>query len=943
MAEKGIKQRIELEGEKQYSQAINEARRNLRTLRSELKAETAELGANATAQQKNEAKTKSLQKQIKEQEKVVQAYRDALKEVKEKYSDNADAIAQYEQKLNDARTALANMKNSLEQVGNAYRSVNEGAKSGIVENKALADSFDGIVDSAQKMGESIGNVFGGIVGTIKDSVGAVWGELMDIAARANNWTDLASYMNTSTVEIEKWDRAISAAQGDFGKFTTAATKLLYGGKTKDITDWFHISDENYTDDLKYTVAVLQQMVNMKDEMQANGTWKQAISDIFGSKMPKEISWFIDNWGTIQDNLGQFDAENGGAGLGEDQLSTMNELWLQVGLLRESWKAFKDEVATTLFGQISLNVVGNLQGAVDALIAFMNADPNTAEGQAARLQAIEDFKDNITAAFTALGEAIAAAGEALEQAGEAMQGSENGWVKLLGTVLDALGKAMEWIADPEHAEAVKTFFITLGGIWAGAQFASGVANIVKLANSFKTLNTNRALLNALNGNGGSGGTGTPGGTGGAGGPQTVSTETVTNQTVTNATATNFTATNMTVPTETVSNATVANMVVENMVGGQNGLPGANNSGGNPVISNDGSGGMPSLPYGGSNTGLNGFVPVTLPSGGGSALPGGGGGDMYLPNVENVNLSGSQPQLNLPEGDNSIRLDPSEFSIDGENLQPTTTSPNGGGDGSSVLSALEGLAGPAIGTTLGLLALGGIAYGAAQGNWQYAGVANPYQYSSADNKETLEAAVNGILYRNTMNGRWSVGYLAANAKTPEDFVRLFDYEDANGGQMNWLEAVMGGRDQMAQAAIYEIMRGAYGQDFTRNLSPELKSLLEDQGASAYMALGNIDYTSLITGMREFFKDYGAFDEDKNWYIPSSDWWLGGSGSGGTTDENGISRGDVEGLKGIPAGVETAAEAGVRKGISGLRVEIDGQEAGRILAPYVSQEIAREVQLQ
>ena len=223
MAEKGIKQRIELEGEKQYSQAINEARRNLRTLRSELKAETAELGANATAQQKNEAKTKSLQKQIKEQEKVVQAYRDALKEVKEKYSDNADAIAQYEQKLNDARTALANMKNSLEQVGNAYRSVNEGAKSGIVENKALADSFDGIVDSAQKMGESIGNVFGGIVGTIKDSVGAVWGELMDIAARANNWTDLASYMNTSTVEIEKWDRAISAAQGDFGKFTTAAT------------------------------------------------------------------------------------------------------------------------------------------------------------------------------------------------------------------------------------------------------------------------------------------------------------------------------------------------------------------------------------------------------------------------------------------------------------------------------------------------------------------------------------------------------------------------------------------------------------------------------------------------------------------------------------------------------------------------------------------------
>ena len=42
-----IKQRIELEGEKEYNAALAEARRNLKTLRSELKAETAELGSNA--------------------------------------------------------------------------------------------------------------------------------------------------------------------------------------------------------------------------------------------------------------------------------------------------------------------------------------------------------------------------------------------------------------------------------------------------------------------------------------------------------------------------------------------------------------------------------------------------------------------------------------------------------------------------------------------------------------------------------------------------------------------------------------------------------------------------------------------------------------------------------------------------------------------------------
>ena len=41
-----------------------------------------------------------------------------------------------------------------------------------------------------------------------------------------------------------------------------------------------------------------------------------------------------------------------------------------------------------------------------------------------------------------------------------------------------------------------------------------------------------------------------------------------------------------------------------------------------------------------------------------------------------------------------------------------------------------------------------------------------------------------------------------------------------------------------------------------------------------------------------------------------------------------------------MEAAAKKGVAAGVKGLRVEIDGQAAGRILAPYVSQEIARSI---
>ena len=52
-----IKQKIVLEGEKEYSSAIKTANRNLKTLQSALKAETAELGKNATEQQKAAVKS----------------------------------------------------------------------------------------------------------------------------------------------------------------------------------------------------------------------------------------------------------------------------------------------------------------------------------------------------------------------------------------------------------------------------------------------------------------------------------------------------------------------------------------------------------------------------------------------------------------------------------------------------------------------------------------------------------------------------------------------------------------------------------------------------------------------------------------------------------------------------------------------------------------------
>ena len=191
--ESKIRQRIELEGEKEYNAALAEARRNLKTLRSELKAETAELGANATAQQKSEVKTRNLQKQIKEQEKVVKTYRDALAEVKKKYGDNDEAVAKWEQKLNEARATLAGMKNSLDQVDTSMKKLDADAQMGTVAAKSFADSIGRIGDIGNSVADSIEGIFTNVVNSVRETITAIWGDIVDLAARSNSMVDLAGY------------------------------------------------------------------------------------------------------------------------------------------------------------------------------------------------------------------------------------------------------------------------------------------------------------------------------------------------------------------------------------------------------------------------------------------------------------------------------------------------------------------------------------------------------------------------------------------------------------------------------------------------------------------------------------------------------------------------------------------------------------------------------
>lgn len=462
-----IKQRIVLEGEKEYNAALKSAQRNLKTLRSELKAETAELGNNATAQQKAQVRAKNLQQQIKEQEKAVKAHRDALEEVREKYGDNADAIARYEQRLNDARTTLANLKNQLDAVGNSYDTVTSGAKQSIVENNALAESFGRIGEAAKSISGTIESVFSGMVNTIKGTIGAIWGELMDIAAKSDNYMDLASYFGASATEVQKWDSAMRGAANDLSAVTGLITKLKYSGKEKNVAEWFGISAENYTNDLEYFQAVMQQMVDSREEMKKAGTWDTAMADIFGGKKAKDVEDVLSDWDKILEGMDRFNADEGGYGLTEDQIEKMAELNTQVATLKESWAKLKGMATVHLFGDLAIRITGNLQNIMDAFKDYIDAGND--EGK--KKEALEKIKKNVREMFEAIRDAIKAGVEVLNELAEEFKNSDDPTSKTIGNVLQAIADTIAWLADPENWEKIKKGIMIVLGAWLFTKLAA----------------------------------------------------------------------------------------------------------------------------------------------------------------------------------------------------------------------------------------------------------------------------------------------------------------------------------------------------------------------------------------------------------------------------------------------------------------------------------------
>ena len=480
-----IKQKIVLEGEKEYSAALKEANRNLKTLRSALKAETAELGANASAQQKNEAKTRSLKKQIEQQEKIVNTLKTALKEVKDKYGDNSDEVAKWEQKLNAARYTLADMNNKLQTAEQSLKAEQDALKDSAGNYEDAANAASEYADAVGAAGATADAVtFQGIMtaaDNLKDKLKGALGFIKNLGKAAWDWmSDSGEWADTLSTDATKWGVDRQTLQGwryasrfvdtEVETIARAFTKLTNRSDStnKKLKEIGLVADKGVKgQDLFW--QVVESLSAMDDEAKRDA----AAMDIFG-KSYQELLPLInagrDAWeGYVKE------AEESGYVLSDDQVDKLGAFDDANQKLNASFEAMQHTIAAELapaFTEVST--------AMSGLITSFTEWAKTEQGQ----KTLGDL------------------GNALKDLVNQFTGERNftGLVDGAAKAVEGLTSALGWIKD--NKELVVGGIGGIGVALAGLTISKDVLSALMLIRGFKWFGGGGAAAATAAGGGGS---------------------------------------------------------------------------------------------------------------------------------------------------------------------------------------------------------------------------------------------------------------------------------------------------------------------------------------------------------------------------------------------------------------------------------------------------------
>lgn len=246
-----IKTTLALDGEKKFKEAMADAAREMRVIKADLKAVSAEFSATDDAQRYYAERTELLNRKVRQQTEIVDALSRAVNDSAAKYGDAAKETDGYRIKLSNATAELFKMRREAED---AARELEELGRD---SDKIGRQIENGIGDAAEEVSESLDGMFAKVasdVNALKGSVAfqttmEVGGVVLDginaVTDFVNENADLNRQLSIARYNVEKydfrWQDALSlmyrasAITGNMDGAMEAISNLVGAGyKTEDL-------------------------------------------------------------------------------------------------------------------------------------------------------------------------------------------------------------------------------------------------------------------------------------------------------------------------------------------------------------------------------------------------------------------------------------------------------------------------------------------------------------------------------------------------------------------------------------------------------------------------------------------------------------------------------------------------------------------------------------
>lgn len=516
MPTRNVKLRVELDGEKQYKEAIAEINRENKTLGAEMRKLAAEYKGNENSIEALTQKQTLLDRQLLEQDAKVEAtrkqlesWRVALERVRVEQGASSEEYKAAQKKVQEYEAALANAEATQ---FNMQHAVEENRKAVEDQEKSLEQGEKAI----KKYGDEAKST-GGKVATLGDQVDDIADKFgVKIPGGIKNALDKVQGFSTGTVV------AMGAAVAAIGGVQLAIKGIgLAVDGVKTLNEWT-LDAASKADDLLTRSAQTGLDTTFLQQLD----YASKFVDFDG--VDKSLIKLTQNMGTARDQAISFaEAQQKAADSGNvyegslgSQAAAFENLGISVtnadGSLRDSWDVFmesidalgqienateRDVAANDLFGKSYSDLKPLIDAGSEGLQEFMDEALESGtvldESQIQKLGEVDDAyqeyqarleetKNKLAVEFAPVSMRVMEIfGDYAEQAGDRL--SESGILETLGDFLDPLGDIMGSLLDiggtllPMLVEPLNTaasLFNTLAGAvgWA-AQKISALANAI----------------------------------------------------------------------------------------------------------------------------------------------------------------------------------------------------------------------------------------------------------------------------------------------------------------------------------------------------------------------------------------------------------------------------------------------------------------------------------